>query len=383
MSASSASPSIWLSNSNSTALQPVLCSVRSWAIRSMSSRITVAGWSNRASVHDSSISPRPPPVSSSTVRSGIRPSVVHRRQRLARARRPVRSKPRFKCRPACRSRSPCRANPTVRRSIAPAAPRQDDALALDGGQVVEGDAQAVPRTAQRNDLTAVDIALAHRGADGGQERRGGRPLGGHDLELDLLVAPAALARAAHQHRQPLGAGVDQVETGVDAGQDAIAVERDVDVLDRPLGEPWPAPQPTPRRRHELRQRHHMLVRGGDADHLGAAAGFGQVGVERQVEVGVVIMGERLAEDRQPRQVGLEMGAQPAQEERLFGGRWTATCSNAPLNDAMKSRASACWSSGMAACLPPRAAWADNDRVALSLRSPIALVRCQAAPRGCP
>ena len=35
-------------------------------------------------------------------------------------------------------------------------------------------------------------------------------------------------------------------------QEAVAVERDIDVLDRPLGEPRPAPQPAPRRRHELR-----------------------------------------------------------------------------------------------------------------------------------
>src|SRR5262245_65882228 len=80
-------------------------------------------------------------------------------------------------------------------------------------------------------MTTVDIALAHRAADGRQKILGCAALGRHDLEAQP-ISEAVVARPQDQQCERVRAIVDEVYAALDAGEHLIVVQWDVDVFDR-------------------------------------------------------------------------------------------------------------------------------------------------------
>src|SRR5919106_2289895 len=121
-SASSPIPSISFRRRKSSEVAPKPIAVRSWATRSTSSRITIAGWRLRAMAQASATSPSAAPVRITTVL----PSSLEIRYEVLSVLPvpggPCRRRPRRRWRPAPRSVSAWRANSTVWSSITSSTP---------------------------------------------------------------------------------------------------------------------------------------------------------------------------------------------------------------------------------------------------------------------
>ena len=84
-------------------------------------------------------------------------------------------------------------------------------------------------------MTAVDVALSHRGAQTGQKLLGNIATWRHHLNGDLGHRMKLPCRAGHQDGQWLATAFDEEQTALDTRHDAVVVEFDVGVLDRPFG----------------------------------------------------------------------------------------------------------------------------------------------------
>ena len=93
--------------------------------------------------------------------------------------------------------------------------------------------------AREIDVPAVDVEPPHSLGQLCQEGLAVLRPAGHHLDTQLL-ARAVLGGAGHEDDQPFVAVVDEVEPELDAGEDAVVGEVEIDVVDRSLGERWPA-----------------------------------------------------------------------------------------------------------------------------------------------
>jgi hypothetical protein len=116
--------------------------------------------------------------------------------------------------------------------------RQDDGVPRDGRQGVESDQRLRPHPQlagrERDDLAAVDVEPPHPLPERREERLTVLRPGRHRLHLDLRVRPVPRGGADHRDDERGIAVADEVEPELHAGEDAVAGEVEVDVVDRSL-----------------------------------------------------------------------------------------------------------------------------------------------------
>ena len=104
---------------------------------------------------------------------------------------------------------------------------------------------------------------------------------------------------------------------LDGGQDPVVVERHVGVLDRSL--PGNAAEPAGGS-HQLGEAlSSEAMKADDPEHLCRSALTRHIGFHRHVQVGLIVLGERLGDDRQRGRVRVEVLPEFPREERGFFG----------------------------------------------------------------
>jgi hypothetical protein len=197
---------------------------------------------------------------------------------------------------------------------------EDDRLAGDGGRAMElHGGLLVLALVQRDDPPAIDVVLAHRGAQVGEQCRHGLAIGRRAFQAQAHAPEVALAARQQQRDRGLAAA-REVDAGRDAGDHAPVADLDRHLLDRSgVYRPGHAP---PGGDLGQGQRREARVGQPEADDLGLR----QHRLERELEVRV-IGGRQLGDGRrQAGGLGPEVLAQTIGQRR---GRQRGGLDHAP------------------------------------------------------
>ena len=121
------------------------------------------------------------------------------------------------------------------------AARENHVVTGDRWQPVEGDDGLRPEAellrAERDDLSAIHVALPHELGDVGEEPLRVRALRCHHLDTCAGARrPHVLVRPGNERDERHTVGLHEIEAKLHDGKDAIAVEVEIHPVDRALGQ---------------------------------------------------------------------------------------------------------------------------------------------------
>ena len=188
---------------------------------------------------------------------------------------------------------------------------------------------------ERDDLAAVDVALAHEVRDVGNEALRGRAIRRH--HLDARAGPLrahVLVRSGDERDERHAVGLHEVEAELHDGKNPVVVEVEVDVVDWAHGETEAVGRGPAVNEVRQAQPPVALVLRREPDEVGAVAGLLEVRIHRDLQVRLLEALEFLGDHRHPRQLSAEMVAQ-ALQERPF---WDLRAVDDVIEEALEEKA---------------------------------------------
>jgi hypothetical protein len=196
---------------------------------------------------------------------------------------------------------------------------QDDPVALHFREPVEFDVDAaVARVLERDDAPAIDGPRAHRAAQLGEHGLRLGAVRGHDLCRKAGTEGSLARRRRYQKGEAPVALAHEKEATAHTGEHVPVVEAHVVVLDGAdaRGRAHHPAAPGTEKLRELDAKH--LMHDCHAEQLSASPTHGQVGLDREVEVRVLVASKLFGDDGKCRRIRTEVLAGTLEQLGLLG-----------------------------------------------------------------